>query len=205
MNKKISKEEVERPGYISLKDLTEEKEIEKLALKLKDVLSKTNKEVIILCVGSDRSTGDSLGPIVGSMLKEINFPLPVYGTLEEPVHALNIHKILKNVKEIHHEPFIIGIDACLGEPAQIGSILFKKGPFFPGAALNKVLPGVGDYHLKAIVNCLDSYSPVQSLNSTRLYTVMKLSEILTKIIYRAVLDDDSFSKGPFKKLLTVED
>lgn len=45
-----------------------------LSEKLKYII-KTSKdsrqETIILCVGSDRSTGDSLGPIVGTSLKNI--------------------------------------------------------------------------------------------------------------------------------------
>ncbi len=185
--KKKSKEKVERSSYVAVKETTEEIEIEKMANKLKDVLSKTSNEVIFLCIGSDRSTGDSLGPIVGTMLKEKNIPFPVYGTLQNPVHALNIKKVLKDIQDTHKEPFILGIDACLGDENQIGFIFFKEGSFIPGNALNKVLPSVGDYHMKAIVNYLNPMSPMQSLNNTRLYTVMKLAEIMAKIIIRGVL------------------
>ncbi|MDN3016369.1 spore protease YyaC [Paenibacillus sp. BSR1-1] len=202
VNKKKIMDEEDNPSYLAVKEVTEEKEIEKISIKLKEVLNNTSNDIIILCVGSDRSTGDSLGPIVGSMLKESKLPIIVYGTLEEPVHALNIHKILKKINQTHPAPFILGIDACLGDKNQIGSIILKKGPLIPGSALNKVLPGVGDYHLKAVVNSLDSYSPVQSLNSTRLFTVIKLAEIMTKIISRAVLEDKSVS---IRNLLMVED
>src|SRR5690606_31826424 len=52
--------------------------------------------VDIVCVGTDRSTGDSLGPFIGSVLlrqKDKGFIPPsvsVYGTIHEPVHALNL-------------------------------------------------------------------------------------------------------------------
>ncbi|MGG1675282.1 spore protease YyaC [Neobacillus sp. NRS-1170] len=201
VTKKKMMEEEDNPSYLSVKEVIEEKEIEKIATKLKEVLNKTSNDIIILCVGSDRSTGDSLGPLVGSMLKENNLPIFVYGTLEEPVHALNIHKILNKINQTHLEPFILGIDACLGDKKQIGSIILKKGPLIPGSALNKVLPAVGDYHLKAVVNSLDSYSPVQSLNSTRLFTVIKLAEIITKIISRTVLEE----AVSIRNLFIVED
>lgn len=198
-NRKKSKEKVERSNYISVQETTEEKEIEKMANKLKEVLCKTSKEIIFLCIGSDRSTGDSLGPMVGTMLREKNIPLPVYGTLQEPVHALNIKRVLKDIHETYAEPFILGIDACLGDEREVGFIFIKEGSFIPGNALNKVLPSVGNYHMKAIVNYLDPMSPIQSLNSTRLYTVLKLAEIMTKIITQAVLDDsekfDVFKKS----------
>ena len=44
-----------------------------LSEKLKYIIKTSkdsNQETIILCVGSDRSTGDSLGPIIGYKLKK---------------------------------------------------------------------------------------------------------------------------------------
>ncbi|MFD0829297.1 spore protease YyaC [Neobacillus sp. M.A.Huq-85] len=186
--KKKFLEKCERPGLLSVQETTEEREIEKMAKKLKLVLDSTKDEIIFLCIGSDRSTGDSFGPLVGTMLKDRKIPFPVYGTLEEPVHALNFKKILKGIKQTHNEPFIVAIDAALGEASQIGLIVLKEGAIFPGKALNKGLPSVGDYHLKAIVNYLDPYNPMESLNTTRLNTVMKLADIVTRIISRAIED-----------------
>ncbi|MDR6999817.1 spore protease YyaC [Neobacillus niacini] len=186
--KKKSLEKLERPGLLSVPETTEEKEIEKIAKKLKVVLDNTKDEIIFLCIGTDRSTGDSFGPMVGTMLKVKGIHFPVYGTLEEPVHALNSKKILKEIKCLHKEPFIIAIDACLGEESQIGLIFLKKGAIFPGKALNKGLPSVGNYHLKAFVNYLDSFKPEESLNATRLNTVIKLADIVTKIISCAIED-----------------
>ena len=63
----------------------------KIANFLKEYI---NKDSIIVCIGTDRCIGDSLGPIVGSMLKHKNFPLNVYGTVDYPIHALNIKEKL---------------------------------------------------------------------------------------------------------------
>ncbi|MDQ1003032.1 putative sporulation protein YyaC [Neobacillus niacini] len=186
-NKK-SKDELDSTKMLSLQKYSKESEIEKISNKLKEVLSQTPKEIIFLCVGSDRSTGDSLGPLVGTMIKGKNIPFPVYGTLEEPVHALNIKNVLKEIHKKYGEAFIFGIDASLGDEGQIGYIFIREGPFIPGNAVNKVLPSVGNYHMKAIVNYLDPFSPVQSLNSTRLYTVTILAEIITEIITRVAFD-----------------
>lgn len=192
-NKK-SKDEIKSLKIMSLQNNSKESEIEKISNKLREVLSQTPKEIIFLCVGSDRSTGDSLGPLVGTMLQGKNIPFPVYGTLEKPVHAINIKKVLKEIHKKYGEAFVFGIDASLGNEAQIGYIFLKEGPFSPGNAVNKVLPSVGDYHMKAIVNYLDPFSPIQSLNSTRLYTVTILAEIITEIITRAVFDYKEPSK-----------
>ena len=110
-NKKKDKEKVEGSNYLSVQKPTEVIEIEKMANKLIDILHYTSKEIIFLCVGSDRSTGDSLGPLVGTLLKEKNIPFPVYGTLQAPVHALNLKKVIEDIHNTFEDPFIIGIDA----------------------------------------------------------------------------------------------
>lgn len=47
--------------------------------------------VVFLCIGTDRSTGDSLGPLIGYKLKEKRLErVEVLGTLERPVHAMNL-------------------------------------------------------------------------------------------------------------------
>lgn len=173
--------------YMAAKDQIDEREIEILASKVRWALQHSvNKEIIFLCIGSDRSTGDSLGPLVGTMLKKEKIPYPIYGTLEEPVHALNLEKVLKEIYKTHSDPLVFGIDACLGDEHQIGFILFKEEPFIPGNALNKALPQVGDLHLRAIVNYLDPLSPAQSLNNTRLYTVINLAKAITKVITKTL-------------------
>ena len=44
------------------------------------VILKSKKEVIFLCIGTDKIIGDSFGPIVGHFLKQNNYT--VYGDLE---------------------------------------------------------------------------------------------------------------------------
>ncbi|MEH7502811.1 spore protease YyaC [Neobacillus drentensis] len=191
------KKTIEQAGwssYFSVKETTEGIEFNEIVNKLKEILSHTSKEIVILCVGSDRSTGDSLGPIVGTMLTETDIPFPIYGTLEKPVHALNIKKMLKDINQTHKEPFILGIDACLGDERQIGFIFLKEGSLIPGMAVNKKLPSVGEYHMKAVVNYLDPLFPAQSLNNTRLFTVVMIAEVIIKIITQAVLGEHSSCK-----------
>ena len=59
--------------------------------------------LIFLCIGSDRATGDSLGPIVGQKLYKHKFPnLYIYGTLEYPVHAKNLEETLRQIRLQFH-------------------------------------------------------------------------------------------------------
>jgi putative sporulation protein YyaC len=164
------------------------KNTERLASLMRGIIksSGTQKEdIIFLCIGSDRSVGDSLGPLVGTMLKEHQVPYRVYGTLEKPVHAFNLEETLKEINRQFKKPLIISVDACLGDQNQVGYVFLKEGPLVPGKALKKVLPEVGDYHITGMVNYLDPLPAMQFLNDTRLYTVMNLAKTIVKIITQA--------------------
>src|SRR5699024_4893127 len=72
---------------------------------LQSWLPNTSHEYIILCIGSDRSTGDSLGPLCGTMLRERKLKhLTIYGTLESPVHAQNLTAIMQHIHTVHQNP-----------------------------------------------------------------------------------------------------
>ena len=50
-------------------------------------------ELVFLCIGSDRVTGDCLGPYIGhQLLDRLDLQdIYVYGTLKDPVHLSLIH------------------------------------------------------------------------------------------------------------------
>lgn len=173
------------------------REIELLASGLRSIIehpSNGGRDVIFLCIGSDRYIGDSLGPLIGSMLNECNIPYLVYGTLEEPVHAFNLKETLKIINRRFKNPLIFSIDASLGTMEQVGYVIFEEGPLIPGKALETILPEVGDYHFKGIVNYIDPLPKSQFLNDTRLLTVMTLSKVMVEVITR-IEDGDNVANG----------
>ncbi|WP_253278857.1 spore protease YyaC [Psychrobacillus sp. FJAT-21963] len=182
----------------SLNSSTEE-DMNEMSYLLSTLCETGTIDIVFLCIGSDRSTGDSFGPFVGTMLKEKNFPYHVFGTIEEPVHALNLEAVLKEINSQFNEPIIFSVDACLGDNHQIGSIILKDGPLIPGNAINNPLPEVGNYQLKAIVNYLDPSCPTYSLNNTRLSTVMSLAKITSTILLKSVQNKNNIkmTMNPF--------
>ncbi|MCF6464441.1 spore protease YyaC [Clostridium sp. Cult2] len=147
-----------------------------------------NQDLIILCIGTDRSTGDSLGPLVGHKLApHIPFfnQVHLFGTLDEPVHAKNLATTIKNI-EIHHpKSFILAIDASLGNIDKIGYINIKKGPLKPGLGVNKNLPSIGDISITGVVN-VGGMMEYMVLQNTRLSLVMNMADIISKSIYRVL-------------------
>lgn len=132
--------------------------------------------LVFLCIGSDRATGDCLGPILGYKLSRFRLSnCIVYGTLEQPVHAKNLGDVLTEIRSHITRPFIIAIDASLGKMNHIGYYTLSSGPLKPGAGVNKTLPEVGDITITGIVN-LSGILDHMLLQTTRLNVVMQLAD-----------------------------
>lgn len=152
-----------------------------LAYYLKNYI---DENTIIICIGTDRCIGDCLGPLAGTMLKESNFPLPVYGTISDPIHALNIDKKLEKIKNKHPNSTIIGIDACLGDTESIGEIQARDYPIHPGKGVGKELPHVGNFSLIGIVDSNDT-DELFTNRSIRLSFVFDLTKVITRSLIHA--------------------
>lgn len=162
--------------------------------KLRDVISqyispiaKCSRPIVVLCIGTDRSTGDSLGPLVGNKLKLlVRNRIHVYGSLECPVHAKNLCEIIDEINYTFTNPYIIAIDACLGSLQNVGKIIVEEKPLSPGAALNKNLPKVGNLSITGVVNISGAFE-FMVLQNTRLYTVMMLADAIANGLYHSIL------------------
>lgn len=147
-----------------------------------------HRPIVFVCIGTDRSTGDALGPLVGSKLKKYTYSdIFVAGTLDEPVHAVNLNDSLRDVQRDYFNPYIVGIDACLGQLTSVGSVQLGMGPLKPGAGVNKELPPVGDIHLTGIVN-VGGFMEYFVLQNTRLSLVMNMADMMAKSIYAALIN-----------------
>lgn len=145
------------------------------------------RELVFVCIGTDRSTGDALGPLTGSKLKHLRLPYQVYGTLEAPVHATNLAEHLALVQKTFNQPFIIAIDACLGQLDNVGYLSYGRGSVKPGTAVKKNLPAVGDAYITGIVN-VSGFMEHMVLQSTRLNLVMKMADTIASAISFATYD-----------------
>lgn len=174
-NNKLSIDSLFPSSYIELGDF--------LYKSLEKIINE-NREIIFICIGTDRCTGDSLGPLVGYKLKyfckEISKSnIYIYGSLESPVHSKNISNIIDRINMNFNNPYIIAIDSCLGKINNIGKVFVDSKPISPGLALNKDLPPIGDLSITGIVNISGNYEFI-ILQNTRLYTVMTLADCISK-------------------------
>ncbi len=156
---------------------------EKIARLLEGCIKTNGKswsEIVFLCIGSDRVTGDCLGPYIGYRLSQYHIPgVFIYGTLQNPVHAVNLSSILSRINHLHPQALIIAIDSSLGEKKHLGYVTIGNGSLYPGAAVQKDLPPVGDIFITGVVN-ISGILEYLTLQTTRLATVISLADIITQ-------------------------
>lgn len=183
----VNQQYINSSSAAAFKHLTDE-----LYARISSAFAKGAKSLVFVCIGTDRSTGDSLGPLIGYKLSGLRSKgIHVYGNLESPVHAKNIDDIMKQVSEDCVKPFIVAIDACLGSMDHVGYVGIGEGPIKPGSGVNKELAPVGDMYVTGIVN-FGGFMDFLVLQNTRLYVVMKIADLISSGIRYVIwkLDKD---------------
>ncbi len=160
-----------------------------VCLALKKILPRPEQAPVVLCIGSDLSIGDSLGPVTGTKLKEklAGLNCYVYGSLSKPITAHEVKYMNEFLKFTHPESPVIAVDAAVGVAGDIGLIKVAKRGIKPGSGANKKLSKVGDVSLMGIIaeRSVFNYS---LFSATRLNVVYKMAEIISEGIATFILD-----------------
>lgn len=125
------------------------KQLVSVTKQLSYLLEDKNK-IDIVCFGTPRILGDSIGPLIGTMIEHLQSnKVNIVGTLDRPIISTNFHE---RIKEIRQDSFVIAIDAALlksfdREPR----IVISKGGLMPGAAVTTGKPEIGDIHIKCMM------------------------------------------------------
>ena len=107
-------------------------------------------DVLFLCIGSEKISGDAVGPIVGSLLRDkYKLPYPVIGTEEHPVNGINFKEYQKVIKDRFPFHRIIAIDSAVGD--ELWTLKIKEGGVRAGGALKPDGEKFGDIGILAVV------------------------------------------------------
>ena len=154
----------------------EEKDFKQYMSQLKSGLD-VDSEVIFFCIGTDRVIGDSLGPIIGSLLVDRFGKDRVYGDLYNNVTYENIEDKINEIKSKNKNPYIVAVDAALSTNENIGKIFVDDGINF-GNSLGRSFNKIGDVGVKVVVgkdyndpelnfNCLQNIPLSKILNLSK--------------------------------------
>lgn len=146
---------------------------------------------VVLCIGSSQVIGDSLGPLVGDLLRDkYRTPAYVYGGIRAPVNGINYYKYFLHLKKTHPSSLVIAVDACVGDEKDVGKIKYSSKGLKAGEALKKNLPRVGDIgilgvvaprsndNLFSLMNC--PYSLVTNMSERIAYNIFSFLSIVHK-------------------------
>lgn len=160
-----------------------------VCLALKKSLHACDETPVMLCIGSDLSVGDSLGPVTGTKLKEklAGLNCYVYGTLAKPITAHEVKYMNEFLKATHPNSPVIAVDAAVGLAGDIGLIKVAKRAMKPGSGANKKLNKVGDVSVMGIIAERSAFN-FSLFSATRLNIVYRMSEIISEGIAAFVLE-----------------
>ena len=120
----------------------------KLLKQLNDFVP-TDKEICYVNIGTPKLICDTLAPLFGTLIKEKGIDIEVYGTLDAPLHALNLEVFNSFIST--KDKFIIAIDSCMGCDTNVkGEIYAKCCPIYPGKGVGKKLTPIGDISIIGI-------------------------------------------------------
>lgn len=165
-------------------DIHAEDAIDQFTDALIDAIYETNKldkDISILCFGTDKITGDALGPLVGQYLKARKLDCSVIGDLANPLTYNRLKQVVDTC--LHKDCLLIAVDAAtVSNPDELYKITIKNGPIVPGAGIEKPYHFIGDISITASL-CLAGNSPIDTmvmLSNTRLWHVMTAASIISQ-------------------------
>lgn len=109
------------------------------------------EHIYVIGIGSSRINGDSVGPFVGTMLRNC-FPerLTVLGNLQAPLDAETLIPALTPFI-FRKNSFVLAVDSVFGTEEMVNSIVVKSGPIIPGSGIGNILPPIGDSSIQGVI------------------------------------------------------
>ena len=102
------------------------------------------------------------------------------GTLDSPVHAMNLEQAIFMVQHCYPDHVIVAVDASVGQTEHVGCITLGKGALRPGLG--------GCIFITGIVGGYGNYDPLM-LQSVRLSVVMQMADSICESIRQALLPE----------------
>lgn len=143
------------------------------------------RQIVIVCFGTNAISGDSLGPAVGELLRtKYAVSAFVYGTDRHTVNGKNMGDWLDFIKSVHRGALFIAVDASLGAKDKVGQIILRSDGVCPAAIKGKK-ERFGDVGILGVV-AQNSSDPLMQLMSVSALYVDKMADKIANLIYCAI-------------------
>lgn len=140
--------------------------------------------IVILCIGTNKLIGDTIGPVVGQKLTRVlsqNNNVKIYGNIKKTLNLKNAKQVLEEITCRYPEAFIITIDAALGPKETIETIYINSGKIKIGEALGHNIEYISNVNIKAIVGEYQQnlQKDIETLNKVKRKCIHRLSNQIT--------------------------
>lgn len=153
------------------------------------------KNILFVCIGNGKIIGDSLGPLIGTVLEknkrliQNNVKIDVIGTFENPILYYNVEEFIKNIDSQDYSEIVI-IDSALGSKENIGKVMITPAEILIGVGVNRGRMVKGDIILKGVVginynNISRNLIELESVEANQVENIAgKMLDIIYSIIFR---------------------
>ena len=104
----------------------------------------------------------------------------VFGTLERPVHAMNLENYMAVLRTCYQDDLIVAVDASVGNREHVGYVTLGKGALKPGLMVSRELRSVGIYSSPELWEAAAITIPYAA--SVRLSVVMQMADCISRSI-----------------------
>ena len=143
------------------------------------------RDIIFICIGTNKVIGDSLGPQVGEILKENLSNNIVIGNMNKTIcrktDLIAYDSIIRN-------KFVIAIDSAFSFPGLIGEIFITESPIFMGMAFDNNQGSIGNIAIKGVVSELtdNKEQKIKRLKKVDNCFIKNLSQFIGNGIIKAI-------------------
>lgn len=152
-----------------------------ISQKLSNIFGTNVESVVFLCLGTDRVIFDSLGCMVGQMLKSNNLPHYVYGDLNHCITGKNVGFAVDYIRTMHPHAILCVIDAmATRDQIHLDEVVIADqyiGSLSNGTEINA---DIFVYGITTVCN-----KNIKLGAGTRLYAVYKLAQVIAQSIMLA--------------------
>lgn len=153
------------------------------------------ENILFVCIGNGKIIGDSLGPLIGTVLEknkrliQNNVNIEVIGTFENPILYYNVEEFIKNIDSQDYSEIVI-IDSALGSKENIGKVMITPAEILIGVGVNRGRMVKGDIILKGVVginynNISRNLMELESVEAKQVENIAdKMLDIIYSIIFR---------------------
>ncbi len=163
----------------------------KFVLELSELIDIKKEKFVILCIGTNRLIGDSVGPLVGSFLKrnmKVNNKIKIIGDCNNNICYKDIEKKIKNISKLYPKSSLIVIDSALSSKENIGKIFVQDRGLKYGDGLKKSTQSIGNISIKAVtgININNRFKNFINLKNTAYSDVIDLAQFISSGIIQVM-------------------